>query len=117
MKVMGNTLVEKQKSFPGRLGTVLCMWFLTGMPLSILLSGIYSFMGVPLPSLFFFLSSLVYLTGGLLGGMWSRESLRRKSLLSTDGMIILFVLLLSAGFLLVGSVFIVIGFQHLFMST
>ena len=67
MKVMGNTLVEKQKSFPGRLGTVLCMWFLTGMPLSILLSGIYSFMRVPRPTLYFFLSSLVYLTVGLQG--------------------------------------------------
>ena len=108
---MSNTTGEKQKSFPGRLGTVLCMWFLTGMPLSILLSGIYSFMGVPLPSLFFFLSSMVYLTGGLLGGMWSRESLRRKILFSADGLIVLFVLLLSVSFLLIGVVFIVIGFR------
>ncbi len=85
------------------------------MPLSTLLSGIYSFLGVSLPSLFFFLSGMMYLTGGLLGGIWSRDSLRRKGLLSADGLLALFVLLLSAGFLLVGVVFIVTGFRHLYV--
>ncbi len=111
---MGNTNRERQKSFPGRLGTILCMWFLAGMPLSTLLSGIYSFVGVPLPPLFFFLSGMMYLTGGLLGGIWGRESLRRKDFsLSTDVLLALFVLLLSVGFLLVGIVFVVTGFRHL----
>jgi len=112
---MGNTKRKRQNSFPGPLGTLVCMWFLAGMPLSTLLSGIYSFLGVPLPSLFFFLSGMMYLTGGLLGGIWSRDSLRRKGLLSADGLLALFVLLLSAGFLLVGVVFIVTGFRHLYV--
>ncbi len=110
---MSNTTEEKQKSFPGRFGTVLCMWFLAGMPLSIMLSGIYSFVGVPLPPIFFFLSSMVYLTGGLLGGIWGKESLRQKGFRSADVMLALFVLLLSVSFLLVGIVFVIIGFQHL----
>jgi len=91
------------------------MWFLAGMPLSTLLSGIYSFVGVPPPPLFFFLSGMMYLAGGLLGGIWSRESLRRKGLLSADVMIVLLVLLLSASFLCVGIVFVVTGFRHLFV--
>jgi len=48
-----NNTIERQQRFPGRLGTLLCMWFLAGMLLSMLLSGIYSFVGVPLPAVFF----------------------------------------------------------------
>jgi hypothetical protein len=103
----------KQTSFPGRVGTILCMWFLAGMPLSMLLSGIYTLLGVSLPPLFFFLSSLIYLTGGLLGGMWSQGNLRRKGLSWINGIAALFVLLLSIGFLLLGIIFVVRGFQRL----
>jgi len=92
---------------------VLCMWFLAGMSLNMGLSGVYFFVGVPLPPLLFFLSGMIYLTGGLLGGMWSRESLRRRNLSSSDGIIALFVLLLSVGFLLLSIVFVVIGFRRL----
>jgi hypothetical protein len=109
---MDNKTVQ-QKGFPGRLGTVLCMWFLAGMPLSMVLSGVYSLLGMPLPPLFFFLSSMVYLTGGLLGAMWSRESLRRKGLPFTDGMVALFVLIVSVGFLFLSIVFVITGFQRL----
>jgi hypothetical protein len=110
---MSNNTLGKQKSFPGRLGTVLCAWFLGGMLLSLLLSGIYSVVGLLLPPLFFFLSSWIYLTGGLLGGMWSRESLRLRGLSRTDVIVTLFVLLLSIGFLLLGILFVVIGFRRL----
>ena len=110
---MSNNTLGKQKSFPGRLGTVLCAWFLGGMLLSLLLSGIYSVVGLLLPPLFFFLSSWIYLTGGLLGGMWSRESLRLRGLSRTDVIVTLFVHLLSIGFLLLGILFVVIGFRRL----
>jgi len=103
----------RQKSFPGRVGTLLCMWFLAGMPLSMVLSGVYSLLGVPLPPLFFFLSSIVYLTGGLLGGMWSRESFRRTGLPSTDGIVALCVAIVSVSFLFLSIVFLVTGFQRL----
>jgi hypothetical protein len=109
---MDNNSVRRQKSFPGRMGTLLCMWFLAGMPVSMFLSGIYAFVGMPLPPLFYFLSSMVYLTGGLLGCMWSRESLRRNGLSIADVFIMLFILILGVGFLLLSIVFIVIGFQR-----
>lgn len=102
-----------QNGFPGRPWTLMCMWFLAGMPLSMLLSGVYSLLGVPLPPLFFFLSSMVYLTGGLLGGRWSSESLYRKGLPSVDGIVALFVAIVSVGFLFLSIVFVVIGFQRL----
>ncbi|GAC1425179.1 MAG: hypothetical protein PVS3B3_23730 [Ktedonobacteraceae bacterium] len=109
---MDHTVI-RQKGFPGRLGTLLCIWFLAGMPLSMLLSGVYAAVGVPLPSLFFFLSSIVYLTGGLLGGMWGKERLHRKGLLNADGIVTLFILIVSIGFLLLSIVFLAIGFQRL----
>ena len=110
---MDNTPLGRQKSFPGPFGAVVCVWFLAGMSLSMLLSGVYFFAGVPLPPLLFFLSSMIYLTGGLLGGMWSRESLRRRDLCSADVFVALFVLLLSVGFLLASVIFVVIGFRRL----
>lgn len=106
----------RQKSFPGRLGTLLCVWFFTGMPLSMLLSGIYSVLSLPLPPLFFFLSSMIYLTGGLLGGMWSRESFYRSGLSYTDVVVTLLVLIISIGFLLLGIFFLIHGFQHLYIG-
>jgi hypothetical protein len=108
-----STTTEQQKSFPGPLGTVLCIWFLAGMLLSMGLSGIYSVVGLLLPPLFFFLSSMVYLSGGLLGSIWSRESLRRRGLSHTHVIVTLFVLLLSIGFLFLGILFVVIGFRHM----
>ena len=110
---MSHNTTEEQRSFPGRLGTVLCMWFLGGMFLSMLLSGLYSVIGLLLPPVFFFLSSMIYLTGGLLGGIWTREKFPLRKLSRTDMIVTLFVLLLSAGFLLSGILFAVIGFRHL----
>jgi hypothetical protein len=83
------------------------------MPLSMALSGLYFAAGVPLPPLLFFLSSMVYLSGGMLGGLWSRENLRRKGLSSSDLIGMLFVLTMSTGFLFLGIAFTVIAFQHL----
>jgi len=88
------------------------MWFLAGMPLSNMLSGIYTLLGVPLPPLYFFLSSLIYLTGGLLGGMWSKGSFHRSGLSRADGIVACFVLMMSVGFLLLGIIFVFIGFQR-----
>ena len=110
---MSNHTLGKPKSFPGPLGTLLCVWFLVGMFLSMLLSGLYAVVGLLLPPLFFFLSSWIYLTGGLLGGMWSRESLRLRGRSRTEVLVTLFVLLLSMGFLLLGILFVVIGFRRL----
>ncbi|MEO6888604.1 MAG: hypothetical protein ABI456_05445 [Ktedonobacteraceae bacterium] len=110
---MSNHPIERPRSFPGRLGTVLCVWFLSGMFLSMLLSGIYSVAGLLLPPLFFFLSGTIYLAGGLLGGLWSRESLRRRELSRTDVIVTLFVLLLSVSFLFLSIVFVIIGFRRL----
>jgi hypothetical protein len=110
---MNNNTIGRQQNFPGRLGTLLCMWFLAGMLLSMLLSSISWLVGVPLPAVFFFLSGMVYLTGGLLGGLWSRESLRRKGLSYPDVIVALFVLIISIGFLLLSVVFAVKGFQRL----
>jgi hypothetical protein len=39
------------------------------MFLNLLLSGIYSVAGLLLPPVFFFLSGMIYLAGGLLGGV------------------------------------------------
>ena len=110
---MSNHILGKPKGFPGRLGTILCAWFLGGMLLSLLLSGIYSVVGLLLPPLFFFLSSWIYLTGGLLGGMWSRERLRLRGLSRAEVLVTLFVLLLSIGFLLLGIFVVVVGFRRL----
>lgn len=110
---MSNHTRGKPKSFPGPLGTVLCAWFLGGMLLSLLLSSIYSVVGLLLPPLCFFLSSMIYLTGGLLGGMWSRERLRLRGRSRAEVLVTLFVLLLSIGFLLLGILFVVVGFRRL----
>src|SRR5260370_1541375 len=109
---MSNHTLGKPKSFPGPLGTVLCAWFLGGMLLSLLLSGIYSVVGLLLPPLFFFLSSWIYLTGGLLGGMWSRERLRLRGLSRSKRHATLFALLLTIGFLLLGFLFSFLLFRR-----
>ena len=75
---------------------------------------LYLFSGcLLLPPLFFFLSSMIYLTGGLLGGMWSRERLRLRGLSRAEVLVTLFVLLLSISFLLLGILFVVVGFRRL----
>lgn len=89
------------------------MWFLAGTTVSMFINGIYALVGMPLPPLFFFLSGMVYLTGGLLGCIWSRESLRRNGLSHTDAFVTLFVLLVSVGFLLLSVVFVVLGLHRL----
>ncbi|MEO6891659.1 MAG: hypothetical protein ABI456_18885, partial [Ktedonobacteraceae bacterium] len=78
-----------------------------------LLSGIYSVAGLLLPPLFFCLSGTIYLAGGLLGGLWSRESLRRRELSRIDVIVTLFVLLLSIGFLLLSIIFVIMGLRRL----
>lgn len=110
---MDDKLIGRKKSFPGRLSTLLCMWFLAEMLVSMLLSGIYSFVGLPLPPLFYFLSAMIYLSGGLLGGMSSRESLHKSGLLGANIVVALFILVTSIGFLFLSIVFVVIGLQHL----
>jgi hypothetical protein len=110
---MDDNHTGRQKSFLNHLSALLCVWFLAGMSLSMLLSSISSFIGMPLPPLFFFLSGMIYLTGGLLGGIWSRESLSRKGLRYTDIIVSLFVLIMSIAFLLLSIVFIIIGLWHL----
>jgi len=56
---------------------------------------------------------MIYLTGGLLGGMWSRERLRLRGLSRAEVLVTLFVLLLSISFLLLGILFVVVGFRRL----
>jgi hypothetical protein len=65
------------------------------------------------PPLFFFLSGMIYLSGGLLGGIWSRKSFHKRGLQGTNVIIAIIVLPLSIGFLFLGIVFIVTGFRHL----
>lgn len=78
-----------------------------------LLNGLYFVAGVPLPALLFFLSSLIYLSGSLLGGLWSGEHLRRKRLSGSELVGIVLVFIASIGFLCLSVVFAVVGFQHL----
>ena len=106
------TTTKQRTTFPGPLGAILCTWFLVGMLLSMVLSGIYSIAGLLLPPLFFFLSSIVYLSGGLLGCLWSRENLRQRTHSRTYLIITLFILLLSVSFLFLGIFFIIISLQH-----
>jgi hypothetical protein len=97
----------------GRLRTIFAIWFFAGMPLSMLLNGLYFVAGVPLPALLFFLSSLIYLSGSLLGGLWSGEHLRRKRISGWELVGTLLVFSASVGFLCLSIVFAVIAFGRL----
>jgi hypothetical protein len=94
-----------------KLRTLFAIWFFAGMPLSMVLSGLFFVAGVPSPPLLFFLSSAIYLSGSLLGGLWSGENLRRQGLSRPDRVGTLFVLAASVGFLCLGIIFAVMGFR------
>jgi hypothetical protein len=110
---MNKTLLEGLEHSIGHLRIVFAIWFFAGMPLSMILSAFYFTVGVPLPSLLFFLFSLVYLSGCLLGGLWSGEHLRRKRLSGSEVVGTFFVLGVSIGFLFLGIVFAVIALRRL----
>lgn len=110
---MDKKIVERYARVSGFLHSALGIWFFVGMPLSMILSGLYFFLGVPVPPLLFFLSSLTYLSGGFLGCLWSGEGLLRKTLSPSELIGLLFVLVISVGFLLVGIVFAINGFRRL----
>jgi hypothetical protein len=96
-----------------RLRPLLAIWFFAGMPLNMLLSWLYFFLGGPLPGILFLLSSLVYLSGGLLGTLWSLESLRKQASIRWEIVGALLVLLVSVGFLYLGVLFALKGLQRL----
>jgi uncharacterized membrane protein len=103
---------EEHAYFIDRLRKLCAIWFFVGMPLNMLLSWVYFFAGIPLSSLPLFLSSLIYVSGSLLGGLWTREQLCRKRLYGSALIGTLVVFGVSAGLLCVGIVFAVIAFQH-----
>ena len=91
---------------------ILTTWFFVGMPLSILLSGLYMVVGFTLPPLLFFLPGLTYLSGGLLGCIVSGESLRRNHELNSQFVGSLLILAASIGFLVMGIIFAIVGFRR-----
>ncbi len=103
---------EEKNSFISRLRPVLAIWFFAGMPLNMLLSWLYFFLGGPLPGLLFLLSCLVYISGGLLGMLWSIESLRKQGAMRWDGIGILLVFVVSIGFLYLGVLFALNGLRR-----
>ena len=110
---MMNRTGEKQMSLMSHLRPLLAIWFFAGMPLNMLLSWLYFFMGGPLPGFLYLLSSLVYLSGGLLGGLWSIERLRKQGKIRWDGFAILLVLVVSIGFLYLAILFAATGLRRL----
>lgn len=92
---------------------ILTTWFFVGMPLSILLSGLYMVVGFTLPPLLFFLPGLTYLSGGLVGSIVSGESLRRSHQLNSQFFGSLLILAVSIGFLVMGIIFAAVGFRRL----
>jgi hypothetical protein len=95
------------------LRTTLAVWFFAGMPLSIGLSGLYFVAGIPVPPLLNVLLSMVYLSGSLLGVLWSGDNLCRQKLARAELAGSLFVLAVSIGFLLLGIVFAFRAFRRL----
>lgn len=91
---------------------ILTTWFFVGMPLSILLSGLYMVFGFALPPLLFFLPGLTYLSGGLLGCIVSGESLRRNHQPNSQFVGSLLILATSIGFLVMGIIFATVGFRR-----
>ncbi len=110
---MDKETVERHVRLIGHLRTLFATWFFAGMPLSMVLSGLSFVAGVPSPPLLFFLSSMIYLSGSLLGGLWSGENLRRQRLSRSDRVGALFVLVASVWFLCLGIIFAVVGFRRL----
>jgi len=83
------------------------------MPLSVGLSGLYFVAGMPLPPLLNVLASLVYLSGSLLGILWSGDNLRRQRAARAELAGTLLVLFASVGFLLPGIIFAIRAFKSL----
>lgn len=95
--------------FTDRLRPLLAIWFFAGMPLNMLLSWLYFFVGGPLPGILCLLSSLVYLSGGLLGILWSIENLRKQGSIHWNSLGALLVLAVCIGFLYLGVLFALKG--------
>lgn len=106
-------MIERYKSILAYIRPILGIWFLVGMPLSMLLSSLYSFFGLPQSSLLFFLTSMTYVSGGMLGGAWSGEHVWRNRSLRVDTLGPLCVLVGSIGFLCLGVVFAIVAFKRL----
>jgi hypothetical protein len=106
-------MTERHQRLISQARILLATWFFVGMPLSMVLNGLYFVAGVPLPSLLFFLSSMVYLSGSLLGVLWSEENLRRRGFFSANFVGTLLVLAVSIGFLFLGIAFAVIALRRL----
>jgi hypothetical protein len=106
-------MVERHERLISQVRTILATWFFVGMPLSMTLNGLYFVAGVPLPALLFFLSSMVYLSGSLLGVLWSEKSLRKRGFSSANFIGTLLVLAVSIGFLFLGIAFAVIALRRL----
>jgi hypothetical protein len=104
---------ENSDQWKERIEELLTIWFFVGMPLSILLSGLYMVVGFALPPLLFFLPSLTYLSGGLLGSIVSGESLRSSHKLNSQFFGSLLILAVSIGSLSMGIIFAAVGFRRL----
>jgi|SRR2546421_7662938 hypothetical protein len=106
-------MVERHQRLMSQIRILLATWFFVGMPLSMVLNGLYFIAGVPLPALLFFLSSMIYLSGSLLGVLWSEENLRRRGFSGANFVGTIFVLTVSIGFLFLGVAFAVIALRRL----
>ena len=92
---------------------ILTIWFFIGMPLSILLSGFYMLFGFALPPILFFLPSLTYLSGGILGVIVSGESLVRSKHSDSQFFGGFLILVVSIAFLSMSIIFAAVGFRRL----
>lgn len=104
---------KKNSAWTAYLPNVLAIWFFAGMPLTLMLSGLYTVAGIPTPPLIVLLCGMIYLSGGVLAGLWSCKSLQnwRRSLWNLVGSLI--VLTASIGFLIIGIIFAIKGILRL----
>lgn len=104
---------KKDHIKPASFQNLLAIWFFAGMPLALVLSGLYTVASIPIPPLIFLLCGVIYLSGGVLAGLWSLESLQssRRSLWDLVGSLI--VLTASIGFLITGIIFALKGYLRL----
>lgn len=102
---------ERCKRFITVLRPTLGIWFFAGMPLSMFLTSLYSFFGVSPPALLFLLTSITYFSGSLLGGLWSRENLWKRSHVAIFGP--LCILIGSFIFFCLGIIFAVVACKRL----
>ena len=106
-------MIGKGKPVLARMRPILAIWFFVGMPLTMLLSILYSFFGIPQPPLLFFLTSVTYFSGSILGGTWSGGQLWKSTNSRIVFLGLLCVLIASGGFLCLGIVFVFIAFKRL----